>query len=62
MFTQSYKVALRNEFVKNNDSKAHGFKSHVHGFLTLLGLNNRNIEEMKLKRFEVRPVRFTVNA
>ncbi len=39
VFSESYRIALRQNFVEQNNPKEHGFKNHVEGFLTQLKRN-----------------------
>lgn len=41
VFSESYKIALLDEFVKNTNPKEHGFKNHEHGFVMQLFRNNK---------------------
>lgn len=41
VFSESYKIALLDEFVNNANPKEHGFKNHAHGFVAQLSKNNK---------------------
>lgn len=61
MFNESYRIALRKEFVENKQPKEHGFTNHLHGFLTQLKQNNAPLTKRTFKRFEIYVVNYAMN-
>lgn len=61
-FSESYKIALRDTFVNNSNPREHGFKNHVHSFLTLLKKNTKPHIRQSFKKFSIHVVSYGMNA
>lgn len=62
VFSESYRIALRREFVESQQPKEHCFKNHVEGFLTLLKRNNSELVKKNFNKWDVYVVSYGMNA
>lgn len=61
VFVESYKIALRKEFVENTAPKEHGFKPHVESFVMQLKKNCTKPAKKPLKKRDIYVVKFGLN-
>jgi len=60
-FLESYKIALREDFVTNNSPKEHNFLNHVTSFLMMLKRNSYPLVKKPFKKREIVVVSFWLN-
>lgn len=61
VFSESYKIALRDTFVNQNWPKDHSFKNHAHSFVNQIKQNNVPATKREFKKYEIYVVRFGMN-
>ena len=62
VFSETYRIAMRDSFVNNGDLKEHGLKNHVHDFVSKLKLNNATLPDLTLSKRDIYSVKFGMNA
>ena len=63
VFSESYKIALRDTFVNptSPSPKGHSFKNHAHSFVTQLKQNSKPLARLTLRKWQVVVVSYGMN-
>lgn len=61
VFSESYRIAMRDKFVQNPNPREHGFKNHVHSFVVQLKKNTSPIIKQSFNKWDIRVVSYEMN-
>ncbi len=61
VFSESYRIALRDKFVENKNPKEHGFKNHLEGFVFQLKQNSKELVKQAYSKRQIYVVSYGMN-